>query len=141
MFSKGKNFLAAAILLRQNGGYEYVVLHLLCQGIEIVLKALLLFKEFDKHRAMLSSKDGGYGHNLVRLSGDVLSTFGLSPARSPLATELQRVNSFYSQHLLRYGSFLDIFVDPNTIQSDLIVWRILAGVRLVERELAHAPGP
>lgn len=37
MFAKGKAFLGAAILLRQKGGYEFVVLHLLCQGIEVTL--------------------------------------------------------------------------------------------------------
>jgi hypothetical protein len=45
MYVKGKNFLGAAMLLRQKGGYEYVVLHLMCQGIEITLKAFLLFKD------------------------------------------------------------------------------------------------
>ena len=42
MYAKGKGFLGAALLLRREGGYGYVVLQLLCQGVEITLKALLL---------------------------------------------------------------------------------------------------
>ena len=48
MYVKGKVFLGAAVLLRQKGGYEFVVLHLLCQGIEVVLKGLLLAIDYDK---------------------------------------------------------------------------------------------
>ena len=40
MYAKGKAFLGAAILLRSKNGHEYVVLHLLCHGIEITLKGL-----------------------------------------------------------------------------------------------------
>ena len=47
-YRRGQHFIAAAILLRQHGGHEYVVLHLLCQGVEIVLKAILLLRDFDK---------------------------------------------------------------------------------------------
>jgi hypothetical protein len=63
MYQKGKHFVLAALLLRQKGGYEYVVLHLLCQGIEITLKALLLSADYDTHRPKLRS----YGHDLLRL--------------------------------------------------------------------------
>ena len=61
MYSKGKNFLGAALLRRQNAGYEYVVLHLICQGAEITLKGLLLFKDFEKYKPKLR-KYGKAGH-------------------------------------------------------------------------------
>lgn len=48
MFRKGQGFIAAAMLLNQENkhsdeGFEWVVLHLWCQGIEVGLKGLLRF--------------------------------------------------------------------------------------------------
>ncbi len=132
MFLRGKNFLKAAILLRQHGGNEYIVLHLLCQGIEIVLKALLLFKEYDTYITRMEKKrnNNGFGHNLDDLSVEVLSQFGLKPLRSAVAVELHELNNLYSKHFLRYSSPWDGLVDPSTIQSDLVLSRILAAIRL-----------
>lgn len=129
MYWKGKNFLQAAILLRQHGGNEYIVLHLLCQGVEIVLKALLLLKDFDSFQPQLKIK---FGHNLNTLAVEVLSQFGLKSLRPALATELHELNILYSKHLLRYSSSSDFLVDPSTIQSDLIFTRILAAIRLTD---------
>ncbi len=53
MYAKGKSFIGAVLLLRQRQGYEYVVLHLFCQGIEITLKGLLLIKDYDKYKGKL----------------------------------------------------------------------------------------
>jgi len=98
MYSKGKSFLGAAILVRQAGGYEYVVLHLLCQGIEIVLKAILLIRNFDRYSGKLKR----YGHDLGKLSAAVITEFDrLKPIGPALATELAALNSLYSTHRLR----------------------------------------
>ena len=35
--------------------------------------------------------------------------------------ELEILNNFYRKHLLRYGSVLDLFVEPKTISSDLVI--------------------
>jgi len=77
MYVKGKNFLGAAILLRQKGGYEYVVLHLMCQGVEVTLKALLLLKNYKRYEPKLKK----YGHRLMPLVADVLAEFELRPLR------------------------------------------------------------
>ena len=134
MYAKGKYFLGAAMLLRINGGYEYVVLHLLCQGIEITLKALLLFADYDAYKPKLR-KYGRNGHDFSLTAIDALSAFCLSPLRSPLKEELQALSSLYSRHLLRYGSFHDIIVDPQAITSQRVLRRMAAVLRLAEREL------
>ncbi len=42
MYAKGKAFLGAAIFLRKKNGYDFVVLHLIFQGVVVMLKGLLL---------------------------------------------------------------------------------------------------
>jgi len=64
MYAKGKSFIGAALLLRQWEGYEYVVLYLLCQGIEITLKGLLLMKDYDRYKGKLKPV---FGHNIKEL--------------------------------------------------------------------------
>ena len=133
MYAKGKSFLGAGILLRQQGGYEYVVLHLICQGVEIILKALLLFRDYDKYRNQLRRP---LGHNLTALVAASLSEFGAKPISPALAGELDTLNSLYSNHWLRYGSFYDILVAPQTIPSTLTLRKIAAVIRLAERHIA-----
>jgi len=137
MYHKGKGFVAAAVLLSHHEGHEYVVLHLLGQGIENILKGLLLFKDYDQHRGRLKGK---LGHDLVAIATEATAAFDLNPLRPPLDQQLRRFNALYSRHLLRYGSFRDILVDARTIPSDLIFRRTAALVRLAERERASLPG-
>jgi hypothetical protein len=131
MYEKGKNFVVAAVLLQQKRGYNFVVQHLLCQGIEITLKAALLLKDFDRYAPRLLR----FGHNLLKLIEAALLEFGLAPLREPLRTDIAQLSSLYSKHALRYGSFLDIFLDPETINSDRPGRRLLAAMRLIDREL------
>ncbi|SDY52439.1 HEPN domain-containing protein [Nitrosomonas sp. Nm33] len=135
MYAKGKSFLGAAILLRQQGGYEYVVLHLICQGIEIILKALLLFRNYDKYRNQLRKP---LGHNLKKLTDASQSEFGVKPISNALARELETLNSLYSNHWLRYGSFYDVLVAPHTIPSTFTLRKITAVIKLAERHVAAA---
>lgn len=131
MYQKGKSFLGAAILLHKKRGHEYVTLHLLCQGMECVLKGLLLLKAYDKHMPKLKR----IGHNLERLATTARREFALRPPNPKLETELRHLSHLYSSHLLRYGNVRDIFVDAHTIQSDH-VWRCITAVlRLAERHL------
>jgi len=130
MYAKGKAFLGAAVLLRRNGGYEYVVLHLLCQGIEIVLKGLLLAIDYDTFKPKLKQ----YGHNLLSVTDAATSAAGLSPLRPNIRAEMDALNQLYSRHLLRYGSGYDILVNPSTIPNRLVLRRIVALLRLIERK-------
>ena len=134
MYAKGKAFVGAALLLREKGGYEYVVLHLLCQGIEIVLKSVLLLVDYDKYKPQLRK----IGHNLLKASAAATEATGLTPLRPALRTELQNLNNLYSQHLLRYGSGYDILVNSSTIPSKCVLRRMAALLRLVERNLSDA---
>lgn len=136
MYMKGKSFLAAAILLRQRGGYEYVVLHLLCQGIEILLKALLLFKNYDYYRGRLRKP---LGHDLKKLVKAASTEFGLQPMSNTLNLEIEALNTLYLKHLLRYGTVYDVLVNPETIASDLALRRIAAVIRLADRYIMKKP--
>jgi hypothetical protein len=129
MYEKGRSFIGAAILLRQRGGYEYVVLHLLCQGIEIVLKSFLLFHSYDTYKPLLRK----LSHDLEKIADTVLTAFKLKPLPASVRTELRTLNSLYAKHLLRYGSFYDVLVDASTIPAERVSRRILAAIRLAQR--------
>jgi len=131
MYGKGTSFIGASILLRERGGYEYVALHLLCQGIEIVLKSFLLFHSYDTYKPLLRQ----LSHDLEKIADTVLTAFKLKPLPASVRTELRTLNSLYGKHLLRYGSFYDVLVDPSTIPSERVCKRILAAIRLVQRRI------
>jgi hypothetical protein len=129
MYAKGKAFLGAAILLRHKKGNDYVVLHLVCHGIEDLLKGLLLFVDYDKFKPKLRD----LGHDLVEIA-DAVSEAGLRPPlRQPIRTELEGLSRLYSSHRLRYGSGYDILVDPKTIPSKRVLRYMGAVLRFVER--------
>jgi hypothetical protein len=143
MYVKSKSYFAASALLHEKGGHRYVVLHIFCQGIETFLKGLLLISDYSAHapRLKLKQKDHRtYGHNLVNLAIAAQIEFKLKPMRAELAGELRKLNNYYSDHLFRYGSLLDIFIDPRTVQIELVHRRVMAGIRLAERELRRAGG-
>jgi hypothetical protein len=137
MYAKGKSFVAAAILLRQQGGYEYVVLHLLCQGTEIIVKALLLFKDYDGYHRQLKKP---LGHDLEKIAATAVDAFGLRPLRASLAADLGALNALYRAHRLRYGTGRDLLVDPASIRSDRILRRVAAVIRLADSQLVAGAG-
>ena len=61
---KGENFIRTALLLRKNNSDENVVLSMICQGIENILKGLLLSKDYVRYEPLLRRK---FGKNLLRL--------------------------------------------------------------------------
>ena len=132
MLHRGYNFLGAAVLLEQNGGYQYVVLHLICQSLEIILKALLLLKNYDKYLPLLPTRR--LRHDLVELATIVSSEYSLRVLRSPLREELSNLNALYKTHFLRYADFRDI-IPPKDIHYTRVLYRILACQRLVARQL------
>lgn len=130
MYTKGKAFLGAAMLLRQKSGYEFVVLHLLCQGIEVTLKGILLFIDYDKYKPKLRQ----ISHDLLRVSEAAALAAGLPSLKNDIRAELEILSNLYSKHLLRYGSGYDILVDPGSISSHRVLHRMAAVLRLVERK-------
>jgi hypothetical protein len=106
LYSKGRSFVGASVLLRKHGGDEYVVLHLLCQGIEIIVKALLLFLDYKKYDKLQRK----FGHDLDKVISAAIERYRLHPLRPALAAEVVALSDFYSKHLLRYAGLSDIFV-------------------------------
>lgn len=131
-YEKGKSFIAAALLLRRHGGDEYVVLHLLCQGVEVILKALLVFSDYDQFQPKLK---GPFGHNLVAIAETAICHFHVRKLEPVIALELRGLNNFYSQHLLRYGSIVDLFILPNTIDSRRVLRKISAVIKVANRHV------
>lgn len=142
MFEKGSSFLGAAILLRQNGGYGYVVLHLICQGVENVMKAFLLIADYDQYQPRLRRRSA-FGHDLEKLVTEVVSEFKVKARHLGQAesSELKELNAYYSTHLLRYGTMLDLLRDPSMIGSGRVLRKMLAVVRIARRHLYARPLP
>ena len=140
MYGKGKAFIGSHLLLdRQSTSepFKYVGLHLLGQGIEVTTKAFLLLHDYDKYVVQLRRP---LGHNLVRTTEEALLAFGLKSMRLPLRAELESISKPYAHHMLRYGNFGDVLIAPSSINSNLVLRRITAAVRLAERELLRHAG-
>jgi hypothetical protein len=137
LYRRGKSFIGAAVLLDQQPGADrYVVLHLLCQGVEIILKALLLLSDYEKY----IKQQRRHEHDLNRVVAVAIKAFGLRPMRPKLTQEVQALNNFYSRHLLRYDGLHDILIDPASIESNRMFRRIAAVLRITEREIAKSAG-
>jgi hypothetical protein len=146
MFRKGEGFIGAALAFsrekRNHGikdeGFEWVELHLWCQGMEVALKGLLLLRNYDHYIKRLKKP---LGHDLLRIAKEALAAYALKPLRAGLATELVQLSQLYSLHLLRYGSGYDLLVNPNTVPTGKVFHRLSACFHLAERELRRASLP
>jgi len=133
MNAKGEAFIAAAILLDQKAppnseGMTYVTLHLLCQGIEVILKAFLLAHDFDKYYRRLPRKP--FAHDLLGIAHEAIAVYGLKPLRGDIATELSNLNDFYRSHRLRYAGLGDLFIGPGSIPRQRVMRRLEVLFRL-----------
>lgn len=132
MYHKGRSFINAAILLRRQNGYEYVVLHLLCQGLEIILKSLLLHRDYDKYQPLMRK----IGHDLERATNAVVVEFKRKKLSPELILELKELNNLYKNHWLRYGNGFDLLIDPKTISSERTLRRIYSLLKVVDRHIS-----
>ena len=135
MYQKGKAFIGASILLRKhNAGEaaEYVGLHIFCQGMETLLKGLLLLYDYSLFQPRLKK----LGHRLPNLIEVTSKAYKLKPMSSQLSTEVTNLGKFYSTERLRYGSGIDILISPHSIESKKLKRRIYAVIRLSERQLS-----
>ena len=133
MHHKGRSFIGAALLLRRQGGYEYVSLHLLCQGIEIILKSLLLYHDYDKYKPLIKKQ---IGHDLEKAADNVVGEFGRETLKPEPLLELKGLNNLYKDHRLRYGNGYDLLVDPKTILSERVLRRMSALLRIIDRHIS-----
>lgn len=113
MYQREKNFIAAGILLERNGGDTYAVLHLLCQGIEVALKGILLISDFERFAPKLRT----YGHDIAKLARETHGAFPVKPLSPSVTSELSALNKFYRRHLLRYAGMQDILIDPTSLKK------------------------
>lgn len=137
MYAKGKGFLGAAGALSNMGGNESVVLYLLCQGIEVTLKGLLLFKDYDKYGGSIKK----LSHNLEKIIDTVLSEYNRKALSKVHKKEIEVLNSLYSKHLLRYGTGYDIFLNPKTIPCDRTLRKFLAVTWVADRYIGDYVNP
>jgi hypothetical protein len=134
-FDKGRAFVGAALLLKphtQNESYKYVYLHLVCQGIELILKGLLLAKDYNNYRPKLKKK---FGHDIISLAKVTLCEFSLNPLTPEIERDLSYLSQQFSAHSLRYSSAHDIFINPNSIAINPVMRRLGACIRLAMRHL------
>lgn len=129
MYQKGTGFLAASILLNQAKGDQHAVLHLFCQGVEVMMKGVLLIVDYDAFQPQLKR----LGHNLLATTDAAMQAAGLPVFKGSARKELVLLNTLYSKHLLRYGSGYDILVDPQTIDHKRALQRIGALIRRFQR--------
>jgi hypothetical protein len=59
--------------------------------------------------------------------------FFLKPLPHPIHAELQTLNSYYRNHLLRYGGSINLLINPTSISYERLGHRLIAALRLYER--------
>ena len=96
------------------------------------MKGLLLFRNFERYKAMLKKP---LGHNLNKLIKTVIEEFPVRPLTKKHMQEIDQLSKLYSNHILRYGNGYDILVNPSTIPSELTLRKITAIIRLSERHI------
>ena len=53
MFYRGRDSAVAAVLLRNHVGHSYMTLYPLCQAVELVGKAVLLLRDYNRFKPTL----------------------------------------------------------------------------------------
>ncbi|CAK1711523.1 HEPN domain-containing protein [Vibrio crassostreae] len=124
MYVKGRSFIMAGGLVNAYGGDRFVYLHLLCQGIECITKAVLLNKSYKTYEPKLRNK---FGHNLEKLYSEVEGNNKSLTLSKDAAFELKQLNSYYKNHMLRYGSEADFKEEAARLKvehlhSEVLMW-------------------
>jgi len=136
MLYRGQSFLKSAILLKQSGGSHDVELYNICQGIEVVLKSFLLFKDYDKYKPLLPNR-ARFGHNLVKLTDAAIFEYGIKSLSSDETTELELLNEYYINHYLRYSGAHDLLFPSTNVKYGRIVRKLMAYIKLAIRNSSN----
>ncbi|MDX2053663.1 MAG: hypothetical protein SFV15_14780 [Polyangiaceae bacterium] len=131
MYDKGIGFVGAAMVVGKHG-HRYVVLHLLCQGLELLGKSFLLFRDYNKYDRLLRKH---IGHDLEKLVHTLGTEFGLGRPSKAFANEMKQLNALYKNHRLRYGSVSDMMIDPRSIPFRRVLGRLKAAIRVANPQL------
>lgn len=129
MFEKGIEFVESAIFLAQKKGQTYVQIHLLLQGLEIILKSILLSKDYDKYNKKLKKE---FGHNILKLINELKEIYGFKNIDQKFERELTLIHGYYLSNNLRFGSLLDIFIDVNSIDINTIELKTLKLIKILK---------
>jgi hypothetical protein len=138
MFEKGVAFFHTYQLLQKEDlsePAEWVSLHNLCQGVEVTLKSLLLFSDFDKYRPML--KDA-FGHDLGRLFDGAILEYKLHGLSNSSKQEIAELSKFYRCNTMRYGTGMDFFIIPNGVKRERVVRLMAQIIKSTIRKLEQA---
>ena len=117
MFEKGRSFVMAGGLVKAYEGHRFVYLHLLCQGLECIGKALLLAHDYEKYAPKLR-KD--FGHDLEVLIKEVNGNRPNKMFTDNAMKELIKLNCYYKRHMLRYGDASDFKEEAHQITADCL---------------------
>jgi hypothetical protein len=120
-FGNGTTSVAFRILAGRSG-----------QGVELVLKSFLLYRDYDRYSVVIKKN---LGHDLKKAADAVIAEFKVKSLSPDLDEELQSLSNLYKNHLLRYATGYDHFVNPTTIQSNLVLGKLAVVVRLANRSL------
>jgi hypothetical protein len=107
----------------------------MCQGIEVVLKALLIYKDKSKYGPKLRRE---YGHDLVKLADEVLRVYKLKPMSQSVRAELVFLSKLYESHFLRYGDARELVFNAGSIQDKHLVPRLVAAMKLARAPARRA---
>lgn len=116
MYLRGRQFTHAAILLNEKTGKDYPYLHLLCLGLEIILKSTLLEKDYQKYKDYIKNK---LSHNLDKCLKAYIKEYNSVDFDKNIKKEISELNNFYANYEFRYAMLNEIFIDPSSINSDL----------------------
>ncbi len=117
MFEKGRSFVMAGGLVKAYGGHRFVNLHLLCQGLECIGKALLLDHDYEKYEPIIKTH---FSHDLELLVAEINKNAGRLFLSSQSSTELKSLNAYYKCHMLRYGNNGDFNKESLQVTADHI---------------------
>jgi len=117
MYEKGRSFIMAGGLVKAYEGHKFVYLHLLCQGLECIGKALLLKHDYQKYAPMLRKS---FGHDLAALVSEIHTTSRTTLVCDDALQELTQLNHFYKTHILRYGNASDLIKESSQLSANFL---------------------
>jgi hypothetical protein len=136
-FEKGVAFIGCAMVLEKKAQIEphqYVSLHLLAQGIELLVKGSLYGHDYNAYK-----KTGRkFGHDLEKAYSVAETAFRLKPLRPDCDKQFKQLSALYRSHSLRYAGVRDIFRMPSSIDVSAVNFRIKCAIRLGRREFEKA---
>lgn len=135
MFEKGRSFVMAGGLVKAYEGHHFVYLHLLCQGLECIGKALLLAHDYDKYKPILRND---YGHDLAVLLAEVDRNAGSGFFSEAALKELNGLNSFYKRHMLRYGDLIDFEKQSTGLNAENLHRELVASLTELNQKFSDS---